>query len=334
MKEALFYTILQSNKVKCDLCPHACIINDGTTGNCKVRTNKGGILYADNYGKISGYHLDPLEKKPLYHYFPGKYVLSVGSYGCNMHCKFCQNYEISQCGAKSEHSLELSPDSLVNEALRRQNNIGIAYTYNEPLVFYEFMRDSALLAIQLGLKNVMVSNGYFNQAPLEKMLAFIDAFSIDLKAFTEDFYRKYTSSGLEEVKQSLIKIRQAGKHLEITNLVIPGLNDEADVFREMIKWISDELGKETVLHISRYFPRYKLSVPPTEAHKLEEFYHLASDYLNYVYIGNVQGTEGKNTFCPSCKQLLIIRNGYSITKHGLQPDGKCSKCKTKVIENI
>jgi pyruvate formate lyase activating enzyme len=334
MKEALFYTKLHSNQVKCDLCPHVCIINDGATGNCKVRTNNSGILYADNYGKISGYHLDPLEKKPLYHYFPGKYILSVGSFGCNMHCKFCQNFEISQCGTKHERFLELSPDSLANEAMRKQNNIGIAYTYNEPLVFYEFIRDTALLAKQMELKNVMVSNGYFNPAPLEKMLLFIDAFSIDLKAFTDDFYQKYTSSHIEAVKESLIKIKKAGKHLEITNLVIPGLNDQVDIFKDMLKWIVGELGKDTVLHISRYFPRYKLSLPQTGEQIIEEFYHIAKEFLDFVYIGNLQTGEGQNTLCPDCKQILIKRNGYFVTKHGLNPDGSCSKCGIKALENI
>jgi pyruvate formate lyase activating enzyme len=333
MKEALFYIKLENLDVKCELCPHNCILENGKIGNCKVRKNVNGTLLSENYGKLSGYHLDPIEKKPLYHFYPGKMILSVGSFGCNMHCKFCQNYEISQCDANINRSLELSPDSVVNDALRKKDNIGIAYTYNEPLVFYEFMKDSALLAKQYELKNVMVSNAYFNPAPLEKLIVFIDAFSIDLKAFTDEFYTKYTFSGIEAVKDSLIKIRKSGKHLEITNLVIPELNDDTEKFREMIYWIKNELGKETILHLSRYFPRYKMKIPPTSEKKLEEFYDIANESLDYVYIGNMTGNKGQNTYCPSCKELLISRSGYQIKIEGLNADGSCEKCKTKIIEN-
>lgn len=332
MKEALFYSKLDNNKVRCELCPHNCIIDIGKTGNCKVRTNHNGMLISENYGKISGCHLDPIEKKPLYHFYPGKSILSLGSYGCNLHCNFCQNYEISQCEPGTAKGLELSPDSVVNDALRKQNNIGIAYTYNEPLIFYEFMRDVALLAKQYNLKNVMVSNGFFNPLPLEKMLVFIDAFSIDLKAFTDEFYKKQTKSGIQEVKESLVRIKTSGIHLEITNLIIPGLNDDSAIFKEMINWIKNELGKDTILHLSRYFPRYKSTRPPTPKDKLEEFHELASKELDYVYIGNIADNKGQNTYCPSCKNLLINRSGYYIKKTGLDEEGKCNKCKTKVID--
>ncbi len=332
MKEALFYSKLNDNKVKCELCPHFCEINNGGTGSCRVRTNKDGILYAENYGKISGYHLDPIEKKPLYHFYPGKYIVSIGSFGCNMHCKFCQNYEISQCGTDIGQSRVLSPDSIVNDALRKNNNIGIAYTYNEPLVFFEFMRDTALLARQYKMKNVMVSNGYYNPAVLEKLTAFIDAFNIDLKAFTNEFYKKYTLSEIEAVKNCLVHIRKSGKHLEITNLIIPELNDDISVFKEMITWIKNDLGKETVLHLSRYFPRYKLKNQPTPEGTLERFYEIASKELDFVYIGNVHGTDGQNTYCPKCHELLISRTGYYIEKKGLTENGFCKSCQTKVIE--
>jgi pyruvate formate lyase activating enzyme len=332
MKEALFYSKSDNKNVRCELCPHFCEIADGKTGNCKVRKNINGVLLSENYGKLSGYHLDPIEKKPLYHFYPGKYILSVGSFGCNMHCKFCQNYEISQCESNIHQSLDLSPDSVINDALRKKDNIGIAYTYNEPLVFYEFMRDTALLTRQYSLKNVMVSNGYFNPTPLEKLLVFIDAFSIDLKAFTDDFYKKYTLSGIEAVKQSLIKIRKSGKHLEITNLIIPELNDNTVKFREMVNWVKGELGKDTILHLSRYFPRYKINIPPTSEKKLEEFYSIARESLDFVYIGNMPDAEGQNTYCPSCKELLIERNGYQVAKEGIKHDGACKKCNTKVLE--
>jgi pyruvate formate lyase activating enzyme len=333
MKEAFFYTKLGEQKVKCDLCPQDCTIHESHTGNCRVRTNHQGSLFSDNYGKLSGYHLDPIEKKPLYHFYPGKFILSIGSFGCNMHCRFCQNYEISQCGANSAMALELSPDSVVNDALRKNNNIGIAYTYNEPLVFYEFMRDTALLAMQYHLKNVMVTNGYFKPEPLEKMLVFIDAFSVDLKAFNNDFYRKYTSSGISEVKESLVKISKSGRHLEVTNLVIPELNDDVGEFKDMIQWIGDELGEKTVLHLSRYFPRYKLTQSPTPENTLMEFYQIASEKLDFVYIGNLTGNQGQNTICPVCKNLLIKRTGYYVEKKGIKPDGNCTHCNTRIIEH-
>jgi pyruvate formate lyase activating enzyme len=334
MKEAHFYIKLNGNKVKCELCPHNCIIADGNSGNCKVRKNEKGILLSVNYGKLSGYQLDPVEKKPLYHFYPGKSILSIGSFGCNLHCQFCQNFEISQNASNPGHTLELSPESIINDALRKKDNIGIAYTYNEPLVFYEFMRDTALLAKQHKLKNVMVSNGYISPAPLDKLLLLIDAFNIDLKAFTNDFYKNYTRSEIEEVKRCLIAIHKAGKHLEITNLVIPEINDDKQIFEAMVEWINNELGNDTVLHLSRYFPRYKMTTPPTSQRKLDELYRIAKESLDFVYIGNMTGTEGQNTYCPNCQILLIQRDGYDIELENLGLDGKCKKCQTKVIENI
>jgi len=333
MKEALFYSVFGDKSVKCELCPHYCQILNGKTGNCRVRTNFGGKLISENYGKISGYHLDPIEKKPLYHYYPGKSILSIGSVGCNLHCKFCQNHEIAQSGVKDLIIKDLSPDSIANDAMRRPNNIGIAYTYNEPLVFYEFMRDTALLTKQLGLKNVMVTNGFFSPAPLVRMFNFIDAFSVDLKAFTEDFYKKITLSGLQAVKDALVEIKKSGLHFEISNLIIPGLNDDKKDFIKMMEWVQKELGDDTILHLSRYFPRYKLSIPPTSGLKMEELHHLASKYLKFVYVGNMESKTGQNTYCPSCNQLLISRNYYEIDKK-MNPDGTCPNCRKKVISNF
>jgi pyruvate formate lyase activating enzyme len=332
--EALFYNKLDDNKVKCMLCPHQCVLENGQTGNCRVRTNKNGVLIADNYGKISSLHSDPIEKKPLYHYYPGKQILSIGSVGCNLHCKFCQNHEIAQVGTEKIRLRELSPDSIVNDAMRLEENLGIAYTYNEPLVYYEFMRDTALLLKQYGLKNVMVTNGFFMQEPLQRMFHFIDAFSVDLKAFTENFYKKITLSGLKPVKETLKRIAASGKFFEITNLVVPGLNDDKNDFTEMIKWVNGELGDDTVLHLSRYFPRYKLSIPPTSSEKMTELYEIASEYLNYTYIGNLVTNNGQNTYCPTCKSLVIERNAYNTSTTGLNKEGLCTKCKHKIIEHF
>lgn len=334
MTEALFYSKMENGQVQCELCPHNCLLDVGKTGSCKVRTNQNGVLVTENYGKISGFHSDPVEKKPLYHYYPGKNILSIGSVGCNLHCKFCQNHEIAQVGVNDIRLRELSPDSIVNDAMRLKNNIGIAYTYNEPLVFYEFMRDTALLARQHGLKNVMVTNGFFNLGPLERMLNFIDAFSVDLKAFTEFFYKKVTLSKLQPVKDSLVRIKKSGKLLEITNLIIPGLNDDIAQFTEMIKWISTELGKDTILHLSRYFPKYRLTEPATDPERIKELFYIASEYLNFVYIGNLATDKGQNTYCPACKSLVVERTGYSVSMEGLDKNGGCLKCKKTIMEHI
>lgn len=334
MKEALFYNKTDNNRVQCKLCPHNCFISEGNIGACKVRKNHQGRLISENYGKISGYQLDPIEKKPLYHFYPGKNILSFGSVGCNLHCKFCQNHEIAQSSVKRSNLKDLSPDSIANDALRRQNNIGIAYTYNEPIIFYEFMRDTALLAKQLGLKNVMVTNGFISISPLEKLFGFIDAFNIDLKAFTEDFYKKLTNSDLKPVKEALKIIKGSGLHFEITNLIIPGFNDNNSDFIQMLHWIQKELGEDTVLHLSRYFPRYQMTKASTPLNTMEEFYRLAKTYLKFVYLGNMESENAQNTFCPSCNSLLIKRNYYTVDIINLDMQGSCTNCNHKVIEYI
>lgn len=331
--EAQYYSKLDNNKVQCNLCPHNCVLNEGKQGICKVRANQKGSLVAENHGRISGYHFDPVEKKPLYHFYPGKEILSIGSVGCNLHCQFCQNHEIAQTGVNNYPYLkELSSGAIVNAALQQKNNIGIAYTYNEPLVFFEFMKDTALKAKQSGLKNVMVSNGFINKEPLESLLKFIDAFSIDLKAFTDYFYKKVTFSELKPVLQSLKTIKESGRLLELTNLVIPTLNDDENVFKEMVSWIHDELGKETVLHISRYHPMYKMNIERTGAQKMHSLYKIASKQLDFVYLGNLSSPKEQNTYCPSCKKTVIQRNNYTTRTIGLDNKGNCIYCGTKVVD--
>jgi len=335
MFEAEFYKNIDNDKLQCNLCPHYCILENQQTGICKVIINHKGKLYSENYGKISAYSFDPIEKKPLYHFYPGKEIFSIGSVGCNLRCQFCQNHEISQNGVNNNRKLhELSALSLVNIALRNKKNIGIAYTYNEPLVFYEFMKDTALPAKQSGLKNVMVTNGFINIEPLNKILKFIDAFSVDLKSFTNDFYKKITFSKLQPVLDTLKMIKESGNFLEITNLIIPSLNDDIDVFENMLKWISRELGKDTVLHLSRYFPKYKMDIQPTKPDMLINMYELAKTYLDFVYIGNLSTNVGQNTLCNNCDNLLIDRNGYHTNIVGLDEKGNCLNCKTSIIENM
>jgi pyruvate formate lyase activating enzyme len=332
MKEALYYESLNENKVKCTLCPHNCIIKPDRIGICGVRANKQGRLCSLNYGVVTGMGFDPIEKKPLYHFHPGENILSVGSMGCNMKCFFCQNWEISQVSQhdmpeKATHSV----DDIVSLASNRSDNVGVAYTYNEPVIYYEFMKDLAREIQDRGMKNVMVTNGFINPSPLEELIPLMDAFSIDLKGFTDEFYRKHTRSSLEPIKDALLQIGQSNAFLEITNLVIPSLNDQIGHFEEMLQWISENLGRKTVLHISRYYPGYKSTIEPTSVSKLKEFYTLATQHLDYVYLGNVMLEDGSNTYCDQCGQLLVRRNGYYTRLPGLDKSGKCTSCGNKVF---
>lgn len=331
MEEALYYRSLDDH-VECFLCPHNCRLKPGKTGICKVRKNTDGRLLSENYGLVSALHTDPIEKKPLYHFFPGRKIVSVGGIGCNLCCKFCQNWEISQSGRSDYPDLRASdPEKIISLAAREPNNIGIAYTYNEPTIWVEFMLDIASRLKKLHLKNVMVTNGYINPQPLQDLIEVMDAFSVDLKAFTDSFYRKLTSSRLQPVLNTLKMIHQSGRHLEVTNLVIPNHNDNADDFERMADWIARELGEYTVLHISRYFPTFQMQELPTPEKKLMEFYHLARKRLRYVYLGNLRTNTGQNTYCPACLTLLISRVGYHTDPLGLDHNGSCLNCGHEVI---
>lgn len=335
MKKAQFYETKERDLLQCHLCPHECNIGDGKTGICQVRKNLNGDLYLSTYGTVSSMGFDPVEKKPLYHFYPGKFIFSVGNFGCNMHCKFCQNWQISQSVPNHvDVNRRYDPDELVNMASGRKTNLGIAYTYNEPFVWFEYMQDIAKLAAKKGLKNVMVTNGFINPEPLEKILDLIDAFNVDLKAFNEHFYKTQTMSRLEPVKESMKRIRRRGKHIEITNLVITNLNDDQNEFEEMVKWIQGEIGKDIPLHISRYFPTYKSSEPPTDPDKMHEFYLLAREYLDFVYMGNISLHEGVHTYCPDCGRRVVERNRYDVSVNGLDEKGNCANCGYEIFEYI
>lgn len=323
---ARWFETESSNTVKCLLCPHACKIKAGNSGICGVRINDKGLLMAASFGKVSALHFDPIEKKPLYHFFPGSKILSAGSIGCNLECAYCQNHDISQADLGTYKIAQTySPAQMVSEALLYPENIGIAYTYNEPIVWFEYILETAMAARIAGLKNVMVTNGYINEGPLSELLPFIDAFSVDLKGFTESFYLRITGGGLAPVLNTLKQIRLAGKHLEIVNLVIPQLNDSEVEFEEMINWIAGELGEDTILHLSRYFPRYRLGIEPTPLYTLDKLTEIAREKLKYVYVGNVQ-SEYSDTHCPECNNLLVTRQGYTVSCQGLNSKGECTSC--------
>ena len=330
-QEALFYEKLNNENVKCTLCPWFCELKPGMIGVCKVRRNENGKLVTDVYNRVAALGTDPIEKKPLYHFHPGKNILSIGEVGCNLKCTFCQNHRISQCFA-SEFSgfYDISSEQIVEEAEKTWHNIGIAYTYNEPFTFYEFMLDNAKLAKSKGLKNVVVSNGYVNPDPLKHALPWLDAFNIDLKAFNQNFYKKQTKGKLEPVLDSLKLIADSTSHLEITTLVIPELNDDESEFREMIDWIANELGHDVPLHLSRFFPQHKMDSPPTPLKKLQKLFDIAREKLQFVYLGNVSDAERSSTRCPNCSELIIRRDRYNtkFLQNGFK--GHCTNCNAKI----
>ena len=335
LKEAQFYNFSQEGRIICILCPHNCSIAKGKTGVCRVRRHTGNQLTAESYGLVSSLNFDPVEKKPLYHFFPGQQVFSLGTVGCNLNCSFCQNCDISQAGIQDISNLKrFSPEQVVDISLSRPENIGIAFTYNEPSIWFEFVYDTAKQAKARGLKTIMVSNGFVEKEPMDELLRFIDAFNIDLKGFSEDFYRKVTGSKLAPVKDRLRQIRKAGNHLEVTNLVIPTLNDDPDKFKKMIEWIEGELGPDTVLHLSRYFPMNRMTLDSTPVQKLIELYEIADEKLNFVYLGNTHGlNEGRNTFCPDCGNLIVERFSYNIEAIGLTKNGNCASCGKNIAVN-
>jgi pyruvate formate lyase activating enzyme len=331
MKEAKYYKKLDGNLMKCQLCPHGCAIPENLKGKCGVRLNKNGYLYSETYGNVSGVHLDPIEKKPLYHFYPNHNILSIGTYGCNLTCSFCQNHHISH-----PHSIDTfltdnySPENIIKISLVQKRTCGIAFTYNEPIVWYEYMYDIATLAKQNSLKNVVVSNGYINSKPLSKLVDIVDAFNIDLKAFNNEFYKKICGGSLVPVKQTLKTIFNRGRHMEITNLIIPGLNDNEKEFREMVKWIAGEFGENLPLHINRYFPSYQLTIEPTSQNTLLSLKEIAQDLLIFVYIGNMVSNGDSNTICPKCQRTVIVRKGFRVNINEIDGEGKCKNCGYKI----
>ncbi len=321
-----YFTSLERGEIQCELCPHRCRVAKGKRGLCRVRENRDGKYYSLVYGNPCAVHLDPIEKKPFSHVLPGTTSFSLATAGCNFQCKFCQNWEISQAFPEDVYSYDVPPELIVSRA-KEIGARSVAYTYVEPMIFYEYMSDISLLAKKAGLLNVTHSNGFINPAPLKNLCKVLDAVNIDLKGFTENFYRELCGGELSPVLETLKTLKKEKVHLEITTLIIPTKNDEMSVIKEMCVWIKKELGEDTPIHFSRFYPLYKLkTLPPTPVSTLEMAREVAlSAGLEYVYVGNIPGHAGENTFCPKCKKMVIQRTGYMVGEIHLK-DGKCRYC--------
>jgi pyruvate formate lyase activating enzyme len=321
--QAKYYEKLSGKMVQCGLCPNRCILSQGQIGLCKARKNIDGELYSLNYGNVAAQHIDPIEKKPFFHFLPGSKAYSISTTGCNMRCSFCQNWDISQVFPWEIETKKMTPAEVVADALKNKSEV-IAFTYNEPVVYYEYIYDIAKLAREEGLKTVIVSNGYINPEPLKALLPYIDAYKVDLKAFKEEFYQKFTGGHLVPVLEAIKIIKESGTWLEIVNLLVPGENDSEEEIKEMAKWIKDNVGDDAPLHFSAFHPEYKLqNLPPTPAETIIKAREIATAQgLKFVYTGNIIYPQGESTYCPNSKTLAVARQGYMIMKNNLV-DGKC-----------
>ncbi|MGD2083935.1 MAG: AmmeMemoRadiSam system radical SAM enzyme [Chromatiales bacterium] len=317
--------------VVCDLCPKYCRIPEGSAGDCRVRVNLDGRLRAVTYGRPSAIHIDPMEKKPLYHFRPATPVFSLATAGCNLHCKNCQNWQLSQRGGEEMETIYRAPPEEVVELALTEGCQSIAYTYSDPIVFYEYVHDTAEVARARGMSNVFVTAGYINREPLRALCRVLDATNTDLKSFDDRFYRDNCSATLQPVLDALVTFREEGVWVEVTNLVIPTLNDDMAMIRRMAKWIRDELGPGTPLHFSRFRPMYRMrNLPPTPHEALTRARDEARDVgLDFVYIGNLYDQETGSTYCPRDGTLLIERMGYRVTANRLV-DGACPTCREPI----
>ncbi len=321
MMKAAYWHPLDNELVACELCPVNCNLGPGQTGPCGTRANADGVMVPLHYGRIVSGGVDPIEKKPLYHFHPGRLILSVAAPGCNLHCQFCQNWSISQ--QREVPTVAADPAELVAQALAA-GSVGIAFTYSEPLVWYEFVRDTALAAREAGLKNVLVTNGYLNPAPLAELLPLVDAANIDLKSMDDAFYRDICRARVAPVLQSIRQFHAAGVHLELTNLVIPDYNDSDEQLGRLVDFVAD-LDPEIPLHFSAYRPAWQLKARPTTADDLLRARRLAVRKLPWVYLGNVVVDEGNDSVCPDCGLAIVTRSGFHTkVKTGATP--RCEGC--------
>lgn len=336
MREAILYEKFKDNKVKCGVCNHRCLIGDGKKGICGVRKNEGGKLYTLVYGKAIAENVDPIEKKPFFHFMPGTRSLSIATVGCNFSCAHCQNADISQISkerAFEDSDLilgkDLPPEKVIEDTLKN-NCPSIAYTYTEPTIFVEYALDTMKLAKKKGIKNIWVSNGYMTKETLDLIGPYLDAINVDLKGFTEKFYQEVCKAKLAPILDNLKEIKKKGIWLEVTTLLIPIKNDSPKDLKNIAEFIAKELGVETPWHISRFFPAYRMmDLPPTEVETIRKAVEIGRKAgLKYVYSGNIPGDSFEDTYCPKCKEKMIDRTGYSIER--FDDKGMCSKCKTNL----
>lgn len=335
LHEASFYEKLESNAVRCSLCPWGCIVPPGKRGRCRVRENRNGTYYTLVYGYPCAIHNDPIEKKPFAHVYPGSMSFSLATVGCNFVCKFCQNWELSQKKPEEVHIPYISPQDIIKMAKDvRPKPRTLAFTYSEPTVFYEYMADCARAAKDAGLGSLMISNGFIAETPLKELCKLMTAIKVDLKAFTQKFYGEICEGQLEPVLKTLKCLKDSGTWFEIVVLIIPTLNDGGDEIKRMTEWIVKELGTDVPVHFSRYHPAYKIqNIPPTPPATLNRAWKIAkAQGCNFVYTGNMPGVDSSNTYCPGCGNLLLKRYAFNVEVNNII-DGKCSKC-YKVIPGV
>ena len=312
--------------VRCNLCPHYCIIADGERGICRVRENRGGRLYSMVYGNPCTWHVDPIEKKPFYHFLLTVGAFSIATAGCSLRCLYCQNWDISQSPPEETQNIDLPPADVVRYAQQQRAPV-IAYTYSEPMIFYEYMLDTARLARERGLRNVVITAGFINPEPLRDLCQTVDAVKIDLKGYDEDFYREVCGAELGPVLEAIRTVYESGVHLEIVNLVAPTLNDSLEQLRALARWVARDLSPDVPLHFSRFHPQYKLvNLAPTPVETLDRAREVALEQgIRFVYVGNVPGHLGNHTYCPSCGEILVARQGFVVTEYQLV-GGMCAYC--------
>jgi len=322
MKEAMYYKKLGGNLVQCELCPHKCIIKNGTRGICRVRENRKGVLYSLVYGKLCSASAEHIEKKPLYHFLPGSLAYSIAVPGCNLACKHCQNWEISQAKPEDVRSLSFTPKEIIKNAIDSKCK-SIAYTFTEPSIWPEFLLDICKLAKKARIKNTTVTNGFINPEPLNELCKCLDGSNIDLKSINDEFYQQVCGARLEPVLKAIKIMHEKGVWVELTNLLIPGLNDSLEEINKLVDWVK-KLDRNIPLHFTAFYPTYKLTnLPRTSPEILKKARNIAlSKGLYYVYTGNIQDEEGNNTYCPKCKKLLIKRRGFNVVENKLK-NGKC-----------
>jgi pyruvate formate lyase activating enzyme len=313
--------------VRCLLCAQKCLIKQGERGGCRTRINIDGLLRTLSYGRPVSIHVDPIEKKPLFHFRPGTQAFSLATAGCPLHCKFCQNWELSQARPEDFDVRFTPPEDLVHSAEDSRAPI-IAYTYNEPTVFTEYLTDIARLSRTQRFDNVLISCGFMNQEPLTEMCSVLDAIKIDLKGFSPDFYQRVCGAELEPVLRSIKQVADSGVHLEIVNLVVPTLNDSDSMLTGLVKWVLDEVGPDVPIHFTRFHPDYQLlNLPPTPVATLEKAYDIAKTHgIHYPFVGNVPGHPGNNTYCPACGRVVVARTGFFVTDLHVTSEGKCEFC--------